>query len=57
MIAETSGTLLFQPVLVGADVRIVVDIHCSKDLMTWRLRTLTLPPSGQKEIILYYLMR
>ena len=56
-IAETSGTLLFQPVPVGADVRIVVDIHCSKDLMTWRLRTLTLPPSGQKEIILYYLMR
>ena len=56
-IAETSGTLLFQPVPVGADVRIVVDIHCLKDLMTWRLRTLTLPPSGQKEIILYYLMR
>ena len=27
------------------------DIHCSKDLMTWRLRTLTLRLSGQKEII------
>ena len=50
-LAETSGTLLFQPVPVGADVRIVVDIHCSKDLMTWRLPTLTLPPTGQKEII------
>ena len=50
-IAETSGTLLFQPVPVGADVRIVADIHCSKDLMTWRLRTLTLRLSGQKEII------
>ena len=50
-IAETSGTLLFQPVPVGVDVRIVVDIHCSKDLMTWRLRTLTLRLSGQKEII------
>ena len=50
-IAETSGTLLFQPVPVGADVRIVADIHCSKDLMTWRLRTLNLRLSGQKEII------
>ena len=50
-LAETSGTLLFQPVPVGADVRIVADIHCSKDLMTWRLRTLTLRLSGQKEII------
>ncbi len=40
-----------------ADVRIVVDIHCLKDLMTWRLRTLNLRLSGQKEIILYYLMR
>ena len=27
------------------------DIHCSKDLMTWRLRTLNLRLSGQKEII------
>lgn len=50
-IAETSGTLLFQRVPVGADVRIAADIHCSKDLMTWRLRTLTLRLSGQKEII------